>query len=282
MNLKSKFFDAREISPGTTAIMGLGMELCYLLEGKDRALLIDTLTGAGNLRAFVRELTDLPLTIAVTHGHVDHVSGAFDFDACFIHPGDIPMIYEIELSSRMGYVQGMMGAAGNTTAIREDDFAPQKPLKTYPIQDGYVFDLGERSIETIAVPGHTRGSLVFLDRKAGVVFSGDACNVNTLLFLPHSTSIEEYRKALEHFKAFQPAFDVMYGGHGLAAVPRVIIDEALDLCDEIMTGADDKIPAEFLGRPCLYAKAKDERFRRLDGKSANIAYNKETIFAPKT
>jgi glyoxylase-like metal-dependent hydrolase (beta-lactamase superfamily II) len=275
--MTSKFFTTKEIAPKTTAIEGLGNELCYLLEGTERALLIDALTGAGNLRAFCRELTDLPVTLVNTHGHLDHAGGNFDFGECFIHGDDIPLIYEIETAGRMGFVTNMMNASGRHVFLSEHDFTGSRPIKTFPVADGQVFDLGGRTIEVIAVPGHTRGTIVLLDRGGRLVFSGDACNVNTLLFLPHSTSVEEYRESLLHFKIFQSCFDVMWGGHGLSAVPKTIIDEAVELCDEILAGADEAEPAEFLGRPCFYGKKKDRRFKRLDGKLANIAYSKEKI-----
>jgi hypothetical protein len=37
------------------------------------------------------------------------------------------------------------------------------------------------------------------------------------------------------------------------------------------------VPNEFLGRPCFYGKKKDQFFKRLDGKLANIAYSKDKI-----
>ena len=40
--------------------------------GKRKALLIDGLSGVGSLKAFVQELTDLPVEVVITHGHVDH------------------------------------------------------------------------------------------------------------------------------------------------------------------------------------------------------------------
>jgi glyoxylase-like metal-dependent hydrolase (beta-lactamase superfamily II) len=275
--MTSKFFTSKEIAPKTTAIEGLGNELCYLLEGEERALLIDALTGAGNLRAFCRELTDLPVTLVNTHGHLDHAGGNFDFGECFIHSDDIPLVYEIEIAARMGFVTNMMKTTGRAVPLTENDFTASRPVKTLPVTGGHVFDLGGRKIEVIAVPGHTRGTIVLLDRDRRILFSGDACNVNTLLFLPHSTSIEEYRESLFHFKTFQPYFDGMWGGHGLWEVPKVIIDEAIDLCDEILAGTDDAQPSEFLGRPCFYGKKKDQFFKRLDGKLANIAYSKNKI-----
>jgi glyoxylase-like metal-dependent hydrolase (beta-lactamase superfamily II) len=274
--MNSKFFTAREIAPHTTAVIGLGNELCYLVEGNTRALLIDALIGAGNLRAFCRELTDLPITLVNTHGHVDHTGGNFDFDECYIHPNDIALMYEKE-ELRAGYVKNGIKKSGKHLVLLENDFTAAKPMKTFPVYDGFVFDLGERTIEVITVPGHTAGTIVLLDRHNGLVFSGDACNVNTLLFLPHSTSIDIYRESLVHFKQFQPYFEVMWGGHGLWAVPKVIIDEAIELCDEILAGTDDAVEGSHLGRPCFYGKKKDENFKRLDGKIANIAYSKDKI-----
>jgi glyoxylase-like metal-dependent hydrolase (beta-lactamase superfamily II) len=275
--LDSKFFTTKEIAPQTTLIGGLGNEQCYLLEGRERALLIDALTGAGNLRAFCRELTDLPVTLVNTHGHLDHAGGNFDFGECYIHPDDISLIYEIEKKRRMDFVKNSMKNTGRNVFLSEDDFTDSRPIKTIPVTDGYIFDLGDRRIELIAVPGHTRGTIVLLDRGTGLLFSGDACNVNTLLFLPHSTSIEEYRESLFHFKTFQPCFNVMWGGHGPFEVPKIIIDEAIELCDEILSGTDDAVPSEFLGRPCFYGKKRDQSFKRQDGKLANIAYSREMI-----
>jgi glyoxylase-like metal-dependent hydrolase (beta-lactamase superfamily II) len=275
--MDSKFFTAGEIAPGTTMIEGLGNELCYLLEGKERALLIDALTGAGNLRAFCRELTDLPVTLVNTHGHLDHAGGNFDFGECFIHPGDIALIYEIEKEHRMEFVKNSMKNAGREVFISESDFTGSRPIKTFPVDDGHVFDLGDRKVEVIAVPGHTRGTIVLLDRNTRILFSGDACNVNTLLFLPHSTSIEEYRESLSRFLEFLPCFDTLRGGHGPLEVPKTIVNEALELCDEILAGTDDAQESSFLGRLCYYGKKKDGNFRRLDGKLANIAYSKDNI-----
>ena len=155
---------------------------------------------------------------------------------------------------------------------------PRCAVRTLPVGDGDVFDLGGVQIEAIAVPGHTGGTLVFLDRAHRAVYSGDACNPNTLLALPGSTTIETYRQSLLHFAAFSDAFDVLYGGHGTGAVEKRIIGEAAELCDEIMAGTDDAYPMAYIGREFLYARRFTGDFKCRDGRLANIAYRKETIF----
>lgn len=273
----SKFFTATKIFDNVTQILGLGGEQCYLIEGSEKALLIDGLTGIGSLKAFVRELTDLPVELVLTHGHVDHAGAAFEYGACWVHPADIGQIYNGgDPDRRYNFVLG--NRRGAAFQPKKDDVIPLCNVRTKPVYDGCVFDLGGVQIETIAVPGHTEGTLVFLDRARRVIYSGDACNPNTLLALDGSTTIETYKQSLLHFMEFYDAFDVLYGGHGPHAVPKRIIEEAIELCDEIMAGTDDQYPMEFIGRPFLYARGFTGDFKTRDGKLANIAYKKETIF----
>ena len=274
--MESKFFKSRRILDRVTLISGLAGEQCYLIEGEEKALLIDALSGIGSLKAFVRELTDLPVELVLTHNHVDHIGAAFEYGKALIHPKDIPGMYEMgDAASRLGFVNAQHRAGG--PVIRPDDVIPTSPIRTYPIEDGDMLDLGGTRLEVIHVPGHTWGSIVLLDRAARVIYSGDAVNANTLLFLG-GASIEEYREALIRLNGFAEACDVLWGGHGGASVPFSIVPDAIQLCDEILAGTDDAFPGDFLGRPALYAKKKDEHFRRFDGGIANIAYSRDRIW----
>lgn len=274
----SRFFEASRVFDNVTLISGLGGEQCYLVEGEKKALLIDGLSGVGSLKSFVRELTDLPVQIVNTHGHVDHCGANFEYGECLIHPADIRLMYDhSDPLMRLNFARS--GAMFRPLPVEPtlEDVIPPRAVKTFPVFDGNSLDLGGVTLEVIGVPGHSFGTIVLLDRARRVVYSGDACNANTLLFLEGSASIEEYRESLLHFKSFQPEFDGMYGGHGPGPVPNTIIDEAIELCEEILKGTDDQIEGASIGRPCLYAKAKDDHFRRLDGKLANIAYSRENI-----
>lgn len=278
---QNKFFTAEKIYPNVTRIAGMGGELCYLVEGNERALLIDGLSGVGSLRAFVRELTDKPVTLVITHGHVDHAPAIYEYGEGFIHPDDIALMYSPLHSSmerRLGFVlNGKRMGTLRTEPVMEDVVKPC-PVKAWPVYDGDIFDLGETQIEAVHVPGHTYGSIALVDCGNRACYTGDCCNANTLLFLPGSTTIEEYRDSLHHFKKWQYKFDVCWGGHGAGCVPATIIDEGIQLCDEILAGTDDAVKTEYTGRPCIYAKKKDDHFRRLDGGVINIAYSPEMLY----
>ena len=92
--MESKFFRAKKIYDNVTLIAGLGGEQSYLIEGSEKALLIDGLAGVGSLKAFVREQTDLPVTMVNTHGHVDHIGADFEYGEVYIDPADIALLYE--------------------------------------------------------------------------------------------------------------------------------------------------------------------------------------------
>ena len=72
----NKQYVAEKIAQNTYKIDESGVANCYLLIGEERALLIDTGCGAGNLKEAVLKLTQKPLLGALTHRHPDHAGGA--------------------------------------------------------------------------------------------------------------------------------------------------------------------------------------------------------------
>ena len=61
----------------------------YLIEGDERALLIDTGMDAKPLLPVLRTLTDKPIILALTHAHVDHMERADEFETVYLHRDDL-------------------------------------------------------------------------------------------------------------------------------------------------------------------------------------------------
>lgn len=74
---REQFFTARRLPHGVTEITDLSGVHCFLVEGQEKALLVDTMTGLRGLRDFVTGLTDLPVEVVLTHGHMDHAGGVW-------------------------------------------------------------------------------------------------------------------------------------------------------------------------------------------------------------
>lgn len=75
-----EYFSHVRISEHIIRIKDICGTFLYLVEGKDRACLIDTGDGYGDLGSYIRQLTDKPVFVILTHGHMDHASGACFFN----------------------------------------------------------------------------------------------------------------------------------------------------------------------------------------------------------
>ena len=62
---------------------------CYLVNGEERSLLIDTGLGICNIYEEVRKLTDKPITAIATHIHWDHIGGHKYFSDYYAHKAEL-------------------------------------------------------------------------------------------------------------------------------------------------------------------------------------------------
>ena len=198
----------REVEPRVVRFRDpMGFQ-CHLVLGDEVALLVDTMGGHGNLREAVAQVTDLPVTVAATHSHFDHVAGAWFFGAIWMSPREVGLalaeshaaiVHEHVLAS------GMVGE-GEPWCLRDGSRPVVKDLS-----EGHVFDLGGITVETVALPGHTAGSLGFLVRELGVLFTGDAVSPTMCLFFEDSLDVAGYRLTIARMTTLP--FERFYTSH---------------------------------------------------------------------
>lgn len=203
----NKYYVAEKIAENTYKIDESGVANCYLLIGDEKALLIDTGCGAGNLKEAVEKLTNKPLFVAVTHRHPDHAGGAWQFGTYYMHKDDKKVLYGIMshplVSKRMLKIMG---------AERERKLR-RKRYKIVVMEDGHRFELGNRSIIVKSVPGHTKGSVLFLDEKEKMMFTGDNTNFCLWMHLPGCTTLEEWLQSAKTILDYYDMGYKAYGGH---------------------------------------------------------------------
>ena len=278
------YFKSKKISDNITRIYGATGECMYLAAGRDRALLVDTGTGIGDLKGYVAALTDKPLDIAITHGHVDHVQGVSQFGEYYLSRKDLFLLESnSDMSIRIGYARRMAVPARNPDLadIQSDGFQPKAELeKSVDLTDGTVFDLGGLTAEFHALPGHTPGSMVVLFLEDRILLTGDACCVATLLNFEYSSSIESYRDDLlalrEKLSGRYDRIVISHGGHEFGSE---LIDSVLECCDEIIARTDEAVPMTGPGgRQGFNAHDMDFIHGRKDGKPGNIVYSENNIY----
>ncbi len=180
----SKVYTSKLLAPGIWQIDDFGgfagNENMYLIEGQDRALLFDTGMGTGDLAAYIRTLTKLPVDLAITHGNRDHFMqmGQFKESTIYMSKKDVTR-YPAELITP----------------------------KISWIKEGDVIDIGAgRSFEVIEIPGHSMGCVVFLDRKNKIAITGDGISSGSMVYMFGTAccALDQYlaglRKAEEKLK----------------------------------------------------------------------------------
>ena len=177
----------------------------YLLVGQREALLIDLsnrITWAddadASLRAIIWERAGgKPLTITFTHNHGDHT----------------------------GMLPAFVNDPGVQFALPETDF--QRLSARFPasrqrfINGGDRFDLGGLEVETLEVPGHTPGSMVFSLKGHNLLFSGDAIGSGHGVWIFDEESFQAFASSVPHLiewlgdpaRGIDPGQLRIFGGH---------------------------------------------------------------------
>ena len=235
------YYDAH--SKGASAWM-------HLIVGQERALLIDTAFGIGDLRGLVETLTDKPVDVVNTHFHGDHSAGNGQFETIFIHKYDIPYLEMSEKAENR-----LLPAPGT---YREEDIIPLQSAKHVAMEDGFVFRLGEgHEVEVIHMPGHAAGGCMLLDRKYNLLFSGDAVVFTPTLIIgkfpapyyPEYLTVTAFRDALK--KALPKCQNVkkLYTGHSVQGISPVYLTDMMDCCEKIIAHPDQYETYDYVSDP---------------------------------
>ncbi|MGN1193781.1 MAG: MBL fold metallo-hydrolase [Dorea sp.] len=274
-------FKTERLSDRVTRIFAACGECMYLLEGNNKAALIDTGSGFGSLRKVIESLTCKSVSVLLTHGHTDHAMGAGEFtnvymnrldDYIYIPHGDKKFRWEGILMLPM------------ECQISESDYIPTAEVGNFKnIKGGDAFDLGGLTVEIYDCAGHTKGSVAMLIKEERMLILGDACNNFTFLFEDYSLSVEEYKSNLEKLEQETDGkYDRVLASHMSGELPMDIIRSVIDVCENILEGKADDIPFEFRGTTGFIAKAiRSPEEGRIDGKNGNVIYNKNKLYKRK-
>ena len=220
------------LRPNVYLIDDAGESTCYLICGSERALLVDTANGYGDLAAIVRSITDLPVIVVNTHGHGDHIFGNVYFDEAWLHPADFALH-----DMFFGYAKEQLEKEGLT------------PAALKPLQIGQIFDLGGVQLEVVDLKGHTAGSVGLLDKAGRILYTGDGLNTHLWMQLDHSLPMATMLETLTALKEQHGAdFDFVAHGHARELRGKEILDWMIKGCEDIIAGRTvNDTPYEYFG-----------------------------------
>lgn len=205
----------------------------YLVVGRDRACMIDTMNGYTDLYRAVRDITDKPLTVVNTHGHPDHIFGNVYFKEAFLNPAD-------------GALARSFAESPEFLAVCRKNGWTMPPFRD--IRPGDTIDLGGRTLEVFALPGHTPGGILLLLREDRILFTGDSVNHHLWMQLDGCLPMRRFLAELDRVMFLQDRADILLHGHARDAddisLLRCLRDGVQEICDGKTAG---DAPYEWFG-----------------------------------
>jgi len=170
--------------------VGTGKEMSneslYLVEGNNKAVLIDAGTNIKDLDKIVTSITSKPVMLVATHVHPDHTGASIDY---------FPVLYLNEADT-----------------VNIPRFMPNYKGQVKYLQDGETIDLGGRQLEVVFTPGHTPGSTTFIDKDAKYGFSGDSFGSGNLLLTTDFSTLQATCEKMSKIMS-KYAIEKLYPGH---------------------------------------------------------------------
>ncbi len=221
----SDWFTVERIDEDTFAISEYGHweeTHCYLLCGTERAVLIDTGLGVSDIRAVVDRLTSLPVLVATTHAHWDHIGGHGRFARIAVHEaergwlsGKFPLPLEAVKAN-------LLREPHNFPAdFRPEDYQIYQGAPQVLLRDGDCIDLGGRRLTVVHTPGHSPGHCCFYEPERRVLYSGDLIYRGCLYAFYPTTDPRKFWESVQRVRRLD--VDRVLPGHHQLCIPVELI-----------------------------------------------------------
>lgn len=246
VSVSDPWFEVYKPAPGVFAIYEphqFEETISYLIVGEKRAILFDTGMGISDIKRVTAELTKLPIIVLNSHTHQDHVGGNWQFDS----------VYSMHTDYTRENAKGSREAAQkeisheNICGSLPKGFDPQayvtRPWKISGyVHDGDRFDLGGRTIELIATPGHTPDSISLFDSGNRLLFTGDSYYPAPIYLFVPETDLDAYAASIRRLAALAPRLQLVLGAHNVPTAPPSILPRLVTAFAAVRAGEVQPTP----------------------------------------
>lgn len=194
---------------------------CYLLNGSERSLLIDTGLGICDISEVVAALTGRPVTAIATHIHWDHIGGHRYYPDFYAHAAELGWL-------NGGFpqpIEAVRSCVADRCGLPEGfDLGAYTLFQGTParvLYGGETIELGGRPVQVLHTPGHSPGHLCFWEEGKGRLYAGDLAYRGLLAAWFPSTDPEAYLRSLERV-CMLPVKELFPGHHALDVRPEFL------------------------------------------------------------
>lgn len=196
----------RVVAPGERSFF-------YLLEGRDRDCLIDGGWGFCGSPAELPRDPAKPLVAVATHSHFDHIGMLHLVGERAGHAAEAAVFADPTpaATQALPYLEGRDVLAGGGVIAAQTVRQSPCPL-TRLLSDGDGVDLGGRRLTVLHLPGHSPGSLAFLDEAQGLLFAADTIHDGHIY--DDIPGADRAALLLSHRRLAEVDFALAFPGHG--------------------------------------------------------------------
>jgi glyoxylase-like metal-dependent hydrolase (beta-lactamase superfamily II) len=215
--------------------------ISYLILGTQRAVPFDTGLGIGDIERVVDSLTKLPILVVNSHTHNDHTSGNWQF--AHIAGMDTDFTRHNAQGSRADAQSELdpENLCGPLPATFDAKAYATKPWTiTETIHVGSKLDLGGRTLEVLATPGHTPDAIALLDRAHGLLFTGDSCYPGPIYLYRPETDVAAYEHSMVRLAALAPRLKLLLPSHNVPEADPQVLPKVVAAFRQVRAGK--KVP----------------------------------------
>ena len=206
--------------------------LSTLVIGENKALLFDTCYGVGNLKEEVEKITNKPLIVVNSHGHMDHTGGNYQFPEVYLHENDFELVKKHNSEKwRQRTINTLEKNKITVEGFSKENYLKQREGNIIPLKLHEIFDLGGVTCEVLPLFGHTQGSIALYIKEWKLALVSDGTCPFIWIFLEESTTVTVYVKYLKELLKYD--FDNFLVGHGARLLPRERMYAFLKIAEEI-------------------------------------------------
>ena len=234
------WFEVYKIRPGIFAIYEphqLEEVISYLIVGDQKALLFDTGMGISNIQTVAKRLTDRPISVLNSHTHNDHVGDNWRFTD----------IYGMDTDFTRANARGSRDDAQAELAPGElcGSLPPGFDAKAYStkpfhishwMHDGDKIDLGGRTLQIIAAPGHTPDAIALLDSQNGLLFTGDSFYNGPIYLYRPETDLDAYLASMKKLAALTPRLQSLLPSHNVPVADPAYLAKVVAAMEKVRHG----------------------------------------------
>ncbi|MBR0087190.1 MAG: MBL fold metallo-hydrolase [Lachnospiraceae bacterium] len=224
VNEQGYIYGKFQTGPRTWTIMSrTSPQFVYLLIGDEKAALIDTFYGYGDLRQLVETITDKPVMVINTHGHYDHTGGNSFWPEAYM--------------SEYAATEAKRAFGEELQKIADSHAYPDYNINI--LRDGDVIELGNHTLEIISIGAHSPGSIAILDKTERILYSGDEMEAGQVLI--GRSKVPAHLETMLKLKKFEDQFDFINSAHNGTHLTKDYLEDFIELDNRLIAGTATKL-----------------------------------------